>query len=303
MRHHHRLVLMAFVIALGLLAFTWPTGRLTPRGLPVGIVGAAPRALASTDGYELHHYSSITVAEHAIRSRHVYGTLAGNTTFVATGASPVVASILAGIAPKNRIVDLAPGTRNDPRVATLAALALPITLLGIFIAAFATFTTSTIRDLLLAVLGGSILAGLIAALITHTWLGAIPGSWIGFASVVALGTFAVSVFVAGLATRLGPTGIGIGAILMVLVGNPWSGATNAPELLPEPAHTVGQVFPTGAVAEALRSVAWFGGSGSASELIVLAAWAVAGSALIVAFGRRRSGPQSRPRARTAADAA
>jgi hypothetical protein len=286
--HPYRLALMAFVIALGLLAFTWPAGRLEPRGLPVGIAGVAPRALARTHGYELHHYSTIAAGEHAIRSRDVYGTFAGDTTFVATGASPTVASILAGIAPNNRIVDLAPGTRSDPHVATIPALALPITLLGIFIAAFATFTTSTFLDHLLALLGGSILAGVIAALITHTWLEAIPGSWISFAAVVALGTSAVSAFVAALATRFGPRGIGVGAIPMVLIGNAWSGASTAPELLPQPAHTIGQLFPTGAAAETLRSVAWFGGAGSAGELTVLAVWAAAGTALLAALGRRRT---------------
>jgi hypothetical protein len=204
-----------------------------------------------------------------------------------TGASPAVASMLAGMAPGNRIIDLAPGTTDDPHAATIPALALPITLLGIFIAAFAAFTTSTIRDLLFALLGASILAGLVAALITHTWLEAIPGSWIGFASVVALGTFAVSVFVAGLAAHLGLRGIAIGAILMMLIGNPWSAATSAPELLPEPAHTIGQLFPTGAVTEALRSVAWFGGSGSVGHLTVLAVWAAAGVALVAVFGLRR----------------
>ena len=63
---------------------------------------------------------------------------------------------------------------------------------------------------------------------------------------------AVAAPVAGLAGRLGPPGIGIGAVLMMVVANPWSGVTSAPELLPEPAGVIGQWLPPGAAGSALR---------------------------------------------------
>lgn len=287
MKHQHRLGIMAVIIALAVVTFTWPAGRLAPRGVPVGVVGTPPPTLARSGAYELHRYASSRTAERAIRHRDVYGAFAGSTTYVATGASPAVALTLRETAPGNRVVDLAPGTRHDPRIATVAVLTLPIALLGIFSAAFSTLTTRDVRDRLLALGGGSVLAGLIASLTTHTWLQAIPGTWLGLAGVVALAVFAIGTFVAGLAARFGPRGIGVGAVVIVLVGNAWSGASAAPDLLPQPAHAIGQLSPTGAVGQAMRSVGWFAGAGATQAWVVLGAWAVAGATLLTAFAPRR----------------
>jgi hypothetical protein len=211
----------------------------------------------------------------------VYGALAGPTLLVATGASPAVAASLRELAPPPaRVVDLAPGTRLDPRGGTPAALALPLTLLGIVAAVLAVFLTRTTRDKLILLGSGSLLAGTAAALIAQTWLDAVPGSWLGIAGVVALTVAAIGAAVTGLAAHLGRAGIGVGAILMMFIANPWSGMANAPELLPEPAGDLGQLLPTGAGGNLLRSVAFFDGAAAGGHLVVLGAWALAGLALI-----------------------
>jgi len=81
---------------------------------------------------------------------------------------------------------------------------------------------------------------------------------------------------------IGAGGLGLGVVLMIFVGNPFSGATSAPELLPAPAGAIGQWLPPGAGASLLRSTAYFGGQGAAGHLIVLAAWIAAGLAAILA---------------------
>ena len=126
-----RLGILTLVIALVLAAFTWPSGRLEPRDLPIGVVGPVPAALAHGDAFDVHRYASEADARAAIRDREVYGAIAGRTALVATGASPAVAAAIRQAAPQARVVDLAPGTRSDPRVATLSAVALPLTLIGI----------------------------------------------------------------------------------------------------------------------------------------------------------------------------
>ena len=83
---------------------------------------------------------------------------------------------------------------------------------------------------------------------------------------------------------------------MMVVANPWSGVASAPELLPEPAGVIGQWLPTGAAGSALRSVAYFDGAAVGGPLVVLAAWAVAGLALVAA-GRARAGARQ-PSARS-----
>jgi hypothetical protein len=48
-----------------------------------------------------------------------------------------------------------------------------------------------------------------------------------------------------------------GAVIIVLIGNPLSGLTSAPELLPTPWGTAGQYLPPGASASLLRITAFF----------------------------------------------
>jgi hypothetical protein len=53
------------------------------------------------------------------------------------------------------------------------------------------------------------------------------------AGVLGLTALAIGATVAGFAALIGTPGLALGALLMVLIGNPFSGAASAPELLPE----------------------------------------------------------------------
>jgi hypothetical protein len=82
---------------------------------------------------------------------------------------------------------------------------------------------------------------------------------------------------------------------MILIGNPFSGATSAPELLPAPVGAIGQWLPPGAGANLLRSTAYFGGHGASAHLTVLIVWIVLGMVAItvghhapVRFAARRA---------------
>lgn len=67
----------------------------------------------------------------------------------------------------------------------------------------------------------------------------------------------------------------------MLIGNPFSGLTSAPELLPTWAGVTGQYFPPGAGGNLLRSAAFFDGAGAGHHLTVLAGWAAAGLILVI----------------------
>jgi hypothetical protein len=69
---------------------------------------------------------------------------------------------------------------------------------------------------------------------------------------------------------------------MIFIGNPFSGATSAPQLLPTAVSHIGQWLPPGAGASLLRSTAYFGGHGADGHLAVLMVWIVLGLAAIVA---------------------
>ncbi|WP_030175846.1 hypothetical protein [Spirillospora albida] len=85
---------------------------------------------------------------------------------------------------------------------------------------------------------------------------------------------------------IGHPGLGLGGLTFMLLGNPLSAAASAPELLPQPWGDLGALLPPGATVTLLRSAAYFDGAGAAGPLAVLAAWAVAGLALLAAAALR-----------------
>ena len=82
-------------------------------------------------------------------------------------------------------------------------------------------------------------------------------------------------------------GIGVAAVLMVLIGNPWSGIGSAPELLPRPIGDIGQLLPPGAGGNAVRSTAFFDGARAWEHLSVLIVWTVLGFAALGAGAYRK----------------
>jgi hypothetical protein len=123
------------------------------------------------------------------------------------------------------------------------------------------------------------------------------------AFVVATGSITVlEASTAGLIALIGGPGLALGVIVMVLIGNPFSAATSAPELLPAPVGTIGQWLPPGAGANLIRSTAYFGGHGAAGQLTVLLVWIVFGLVAVavghhapVRFAARRAWKPAPPR--------
>ena len=120
-----------------------------------------------------------------------------------------------------------------------------------------------------------------AYLIAQSFLGALPHEHLATWASLALTLLAISASSAGLIALSGSAGLGLGAILMVFMGNPFSGATSAPQLLPDWVDHVGQWLPPGAGANLLRSTAYFDGNGAAGHLVVLVLWTVFGLTAIV----------------------
>src|SRR5690606_6118738 len=144
-----------------------------------------------------------------------------------------------------------------------------------------------------------IAGGLLSMLVTQTWLSIVPGPYLELSLVAGLVSFAVAGTVAGLGTVIGRAGIGIAALVMLLIGNPFSAATSAPELLPQPWGTIGQLLPPGAAASLIRSVAFFDWAGAQGPLLVLVGWAVLALVLLgvgVLRDSRRSEPVDGPAA-------
>ncbi|MFE7182057.1 ABC transporter permease [Streptomyces erythrochromogenes] len=306
------MVLVPLLAALALWAFAWPATRMAPRDLPLGVAGPAAAAapleqrLASHEGaFEIHRYADEAAARTALENREVYGAVVatpqGPRLLTASAASPAVAQLLTQAltsqAPAGAqavpVADVVPAPATDARGTGFGASVLPLALAGV--AAGALVSLSGLRGgrAVTAVLGAATLVGLAGAALAHSWLGVLSGNWWAGAGVLALTVAAIAGGVAGLHALLGKAGIGLGALLIVLLGNPFSGAAGAPQLLPEPAGLIGQWLPPGAGSSLLRSVAFFDGAAAAGPALVLSVWAVLGVSAIV-FAGRRSAPAAPP---------
>lgn len=298
---------------------------------PAAAGAAIEQRLAGEGGaVEVHRFADQASARAAIADRDVYGAIVvgpdGTTVLTASAASPLVAQLLQqaaaaipadgagatepatgagpaapsgagspGAAPV-RMVDVAAADPDDPRGAALAASVLPLVLAGMAAGLLVWLAGGTGVAGWAALIVASAGAGLVAAGVAQGWLGVLGGDWLVNAGVLGLTVLAVGATVTGLAALFGRAGAALGALLMVLVGNPLSGVSSAPELLPEPAGTIGQLLPPGAGGSLLRSTAFFDGAAAGRPLVVLTAWVVLGlvAAVVAALRRRRPAPATAP---------
>jgi hypothetical protein len=290
--------------ALLVLWFAWPAARVAPRDLPIVVAGPAPAATALADrlrtgrpgAFQITTVPDASAADQALRDRTAYGAFVvdtgGPSLHLASAASPTVATLLTQAAQQMRVVDVVPLPAGDPRGTGFVSGFLPLLLTSVGCGVALLFLVGAHPVRLVGVLGFAALAGLVATAALH-WLGVLTGTYLAEAAAIGLLALAVSATVSGLGAVLGPPGLGVGVLLAFLLGNPISGLSTAPELVPRPWGAIGQFLPPGAGASLLRSVAYFDGAGATRPLLVLAAWAAAGLAL-TAVGHfreaRRSGP-------------
>ena len=302
------IVLLPLVILLAVLAFAWPAARIAPRSLPLGIVSSGPTgakaasalAQAEPGAFDLTLYASDAAARDAIENREVYGALEFSpgklTAIIASAASPTVAQVIVQVAGtlahQSAVhgapltvtsVDAVPISPQDPRGLVLSSALLPLTICSAIAAAAVAMAPAARaagqRLIELVVVSG--LGALTAYLAAQGLLGALPGRHLETWASLALTIFAMSSTVAGFIALIGPRGLGLGAVLLVFLGNPFSAATSAPELLPAPVGLVGQLLPPGAGANLLRSTAYFDGHGLGAHLAVLIGWSLFGSLAVV----------------------
>jgi hypothetical protein len=310
--HSHKvspaaILLIPVVVALVLTLFAWPASRQKPRDLPIGVAGpaAATAALDSQlagrkDAFDVHHYADEATAREAIKDRDVYGAFvasrSGLKVLTASGASVTIAQLLqqAGEAAAAKggsaaqVQDVVPGAKEDPRGSGLASSVLPLVLAGLLIGCAAVFLAPSLLWRMAVVVAGSLLAGFAAIAIAQGWLGILEGPWVVNALVLSLVVLAIGSVVAGFGSLLGVAGIGLGLLLMLLIGNPWSGVSSAPEMLPQPVGEIGQLLPPGAGGNLVRSTAFFDNAAAGGHLAVLLAWVGVGLlAMVVAAARQR----------------
>ncbi|MGY2875621.1 putative membrane protein [Marmoricola sp. URHA0025 HA25] len=317
LQHWQRLAVVAVVlpvlVGLAVLAFAWPTARIEPRHVPVGVIGSTEGSqrliehvgAARPEGFDFHLYADRDFARDAIRDRDIYGAfeVTGDQVRLldASAASPAIAQALEQVAStlaeqaatatgapyeparQLHVEDVVPLSPQDHKGIVFTSSLLPLTICAM-LAAAATGLVVRFRPAWRQILALAVVSAASAAvvyLIAQTYLGAFPDHPLSDWGVLALTIFAISGSTAGLIALIGAGGLGLGAALMVFVGNPFSGGSSAPELLPGFADHVGQLLPPGAGASALRSTAYFDGNGAGSHVAVLVGWSLIGLTALV----------------------
>jgi hypothetical protein len=295
-------VVLAMTVVLGtvFVAFALPAVSAEPHRVPIGVAGPAAAAdqvrqgldRAVPEGFEVTGFGSEQALRDAVLDRDSYGGLVlgsqGTKIVIATAASPVVAQVIttlggklaAGSGAAPQVQDIKPLPADDPRGAGMAAAALPLAIGGLLpaIALTRRFPGRTGTHIA-AASAFALVAGIGVTAILKYWFGSVDGDYWPVALGMTLGIAAITFTVLGLESLAGLPGLGIGAALIVLLGNPLSGVATAPEMLPSGWGTFGQFLPPGANGTLLRSTAFFDGAGAAQPVLVLCGWAILGLVL------------------------
>lgn len=292
----------AIVVALGAaaalavvaLAFLWPSVTSTVQGIPLAVVGdsaALPAQLS--EPFDTESLPTREGAVAAIESREVYGALVlGPTPEVLMGSAngPAVSQLFGQVASTfgTEVTDVVPFASTDARGAGLSALAFPMVIGGIIGGAVISMTVVGTWRRLAATATYGLGAGVVIVLITQFWMGILHGGVATNVAAVALSVLAISTLIVGLTSIIGPAGIAAGALVMMFVGNPISGAAQPAQFLPGSWGSVGQLLPPGAASTLLRNLSYFPDAPNAQSWWVLTAWIAAG-VLLMAVGHRRTG--------------
>ncbi|GAA3962667.1 ABC transporter permease [Gordonia caeni] len=291
---------LAVLIPLILLMFIGPASRGAPHDVPIGLAGPAPAVAQATGmleqgqpgAFEVHRYDDAAALQAATADREVYGGLAlgpDPVTVVATGASPVVATTLTQLGaraggPQTRVLDVAPPAESDPRGAGFGSMILPVFMAGAVLGIALTQLLRRVRLIAIALPVGAAVVGATSigvAMAAGVLSGGFWAQWLAMSA----GIFSIAAVVAGLVSLIGLAGMGVAALLFMLVGMPLSGISMPPEYLPWIWGEVGQWFPLGATASALRGAAFFAdgtfpGTGTGMAYAALAMWIVVGYLLL-----------------------
>ncbi|MBG6097065.1 hypothetical protein [Nocardioides luteus] len=305
------------LLTLLITAFAWPSSEMEPRALPLAVAGPAEAvtqietqlaATAGEDAFDVTAVADREAAVEAIEDREAYGAIVvgpqGQEVLTASAASANVAQQLTamatamgaetGTAPT--VTDVVAAPEDDPRGLVFGTAALPLALGGIMAGAITSLALKRTRDRVAAAFLIAIGGGLAMTAVIQGWLGALEGDYLVNAGVVALGILAVALPIVGLRHFIGMAGVGIMALLVMLVGNPLSGISSAPEMIPF--GWLGQLLPPGATGSALRGLSFFDGAGSTTPLIVLACWAGVGLLLTLLPHREEGSTEAEGAQRT-----
>src|SRR5918994_443095 len=317
---------LAAIVAVIVLAFSWPAVTAEAKDLPIAISGPAQAVSAAEDAVDEQSPGAISFVEvddraaavEAIEAREVYGAIMlGQEPEVLTSSasSLVVTQLLASVATQLEegvnaqaaaaaeaagapaappridvtVTDVVPLADTDPRGTGLTAALFPLVLGGMLGGLAISIAIIGAMRRVLAVVVYSVVGGLALTAILQFWFGSLQGDyWLNSAGI-ALALAAIAAPITGFVALIGRAGIALGPVVMLLFANPISAAAIPKEFIPAPWGEVGQWFPPGAAATLMRELSYFPAADTTFPWLVLAAWAVGGILLSLVGHFRTAG--------------
>ncbi|MFJ8618221.1 DUF3533 domain-containing protein [Streptomyces clavifer] len=312
-------LLVIGVLGLQLLFIASYVGALhrpDPTDVPFGVVApqqVSGQLVTQLDGLpggplDPRAVSGEAEARRQIQNRDIDGALvvgptgSTDTLLVASGGGTVLATSLTTIVteaegPRQRTVrtvDVAPASPDDFDGLSSFYLVVGWCVGGYLCASILAISAGTrpanrqravIRTAVMALY--SIAGGIGGAVIIGPVLGALPGSVWALSGLGALVVFAVGTTTLALEALTGIVGIGLAVLIIVIAGNPSAGGAFPLPMLPDFWRAIGPALPPGAGTWTARSIAYFRGNAVTGPLLVLSAWAVAGTVLTLLLSMRR----------------
>ncbi len=284
----------------------------TPHNVPLAVVGP-PTAAAQLnrlpgEPLDASQASSRADALSQINDRKVYGAYDAGTNrlFVASAANRATAVALEQVfdrvaaaqnRPAVRVTDVKPLPLSDPN-GTAAFYAVIAWVFGGYIGATLIGLIGNARSTsrrraaarVGALAGFAVVAAILSVVMLRVCFDTFSGHVVAMCAIGALTIFAGGAATAGIQAAAGPAGTGLVILVFVILGNSASGGPFARPLLPGLWRTIGGLLPPGAAVDLARSALFFGGARIAGPILVLAVWALLGTALALALGGRIMNP-------------
>ncbi|PZF09993.1 hypothetical protein DEJ25_13520 [Curtobacterium sp. MCPF17_011] len=306
-------VLVAALVSLVVIAFTWPTRTTEARDIPIALAGPAAQTsqvftalTKGNDTFDVRRADDRADAVHLIKHRDVYGAVILSASgapevLTAPAASPAVAQVMNTLAaklqeqsvaaaaqaagsttsmPTVKVTDVVPLSDDDSSGGGLVAAAFPLVMGGMLGGIFLVFLVHGTLRRLTGLIVYALAGGLAIPGILQGWFGILQGPYLENAAAFALALSSIAGTILGASTLIGRIGVSTGPVLFLLFANPISSAATPTSFLPAPWGTIGQWFPPGAGTRLIRDISYFPDVNSTLQWLILGGWTALGLTLM-----------------------
>jgi hypothetical protein len=305
----HATLVLAVGVALA-ASFVGAFHDPRPHGMPVGVVAPAAQvarldaAVTAHDpgALSLRPYRSAAAAATAIGDRDIDGAVVlgprrARLLVASAAGAQTVETMQRAFTPASLRMpvtseDLAPLPASDraglgPFFFVLT-LMIPSLLIGVVVTVVV--KGMPMRDRLVGAAVFAVVIALIDATLSNVAYGALGGGYLQLVGLGVLISFTTSSLTMGVGRLLGPLGLALAAVGLLIIGVPASGAAVGPAFIPGLYAALHPILPMGQGLDAVRNAVYFSGHAMWGKLGLLGGWALLGI-VAATIGARWSLPE------------